>query len=157
MSDIADLERRITSALERISISVGGLAGAGTQDNTQVDALKGELAEERAVTAQLEERVRAIKEKQETNVRDLQQRLAELTARTTEQETRMHRLRQINTQLRESNDALRAANSAGVGDAHLINKAMLAELEALRALRETEQGEVAALLSELKPLVGGAA
>jgi len=66
----------------------------------------------------------------------------------------MFTLKQTTVQLREIIEALRDANNAGVGDPHLINKAMLAELEALRALRDSEQAEVKTLLSELKPLVG---
>ncbi len=152
MSDIAELERRINNALERISAGVENL-GVAT-DAAKTEALQAELEQERSVTAQLEERVKAIKEKQETHVRDLESKLAEITERFKEQEARMFTLKQTTVQLRENVEALRDANNAGVGDPHLINKAMLAELEALRALRDAEQAEVETLLSELKPLVG---
>jgi hypothetical protein len=52
---------------------------------------------------------------------------------------------------------LRAANETGVGEPHLINKAMMAELEALRAVRSSDRAEVDAIIAELEPIVGGAA
>ncbi len=151
MSEIAELESRITAALERISAGLAQLAPKPDED--EIQALKTALSEERAVSAQLEERVRAIKEKQETHLRDLEGENAALNERVSQLDTRLQRMKQTGEQLRESNAALREANAAGVGDAHLINKAMLAELEALRALRDTEQAEVASLLSDLKPLI----
>jgi len=54
-------------------------------------------------------------------------------------------------------DALRTANEAGVGEPHLINKAMMAELEALRASRATDVAEADAILGALTPLVAKAA
>jgi len=62
----------------------------------------------------------------------------------------------VNEQLRESNNALRKANEAGVGDAHLINKAMLAELEALRATRVADMGEMESIMDAIKPMIGTA-
>ncbi len=44
---------------------------------------------------------------------------------------KLQRLKRINDQLRQNNQALREANEDGVGDPHLINKAMMTELEAL--------------------------
>jgi len=40
-----------------------------------------------------------------------------------------------------------------VGDAHLINKTMLAELEALRAARAADVAEASVILASLQPLV----
>jgi len=42
---------------------------------------------------------------------------------------------------------------AGLPDPHLINKAMLAELEALRETRLGETTEMDAILAELTPLL----
>ncbi len=55
--------------------------------------------------------------------------------------------------MREELTALRGAD---VPDAHLINRAMLAELEALRADRSAESAELAAILAELEPLTAAA-
>ena len=68
----------------------------------------------------------------------------------------LQRLREANDRLRDSNAALRAANEEGVGAPDLINKAMLAELEALRAARATEAAEAGAILSRLQPLLAAA-
>lgn len=68
----------------------------------------------------------------------------------------LQRLRKANDQLREVNTALREANEAGVGEPHLINKAMLSELEALRAARATDAAEVHAVLSKLEPMLAQA-
>lgn len=68
----------------------------------------------------------------------------------------LQRLRKSNELLREANAALREANEAGVGDPSLINKAMLAELEGLRAARATDAAEVHAVLTKLEPLLAQA-
>lgn len=154
MSDIADLERRVTSALERIGAGLDALPMAAPQfDPGEVEALKEALESERTANAQLEERVLAIKEKQDTSVAALEARVASLSAQAAQQEADLARLKQVNAQLRDSNAALRDANAEGVGDAHLINKAMLAELEGLRASRAADLGELEAIMGELKPLI----
>ena len=58
--------------------------------------------------------------------------------------------------MRDNNNALREANAAGVGEPHLINKAMLAELEGLRATRATDRAEVEAILADLDAVIDGA-
>lgn len=68
----------------------------------------------------------------------------------------LQRLRKANDQLRKVVSELRTANEAGVGEPHLINSAMLAELEALRAQRATDASEVHAVLSKLGPLLSAA-
>jgi hypothetical protein len=46
---------------------------------------------------------------------------------------------------------------AGSSEPHLINRAMLTELEALRAIRLTEAAEVEAVMAELARLTAPAA
>ena len=65
-------------------------------------------------------------------------------------------LRAATRQLRDSNAALREANAEGVGEAELINAAMKAELEALRASRAAEVAEADAILAAMAGLVNGA-
>ena len=50
-----------------------------------------------------------------------------------------------------NNLALREANGDGLADAHLINKAMLTELESIRASRDADRAEIDAVLAELEP------
>ena len=54
-----------------------------------------------------------------------------------------------NAQLRASNQALRAANAEGLGDANLVNAAMRAEIDALTAERATEAAQLEILLKAL--------
>ena len=63
-------------------------------------------------------------------------------------------MRKSTIQLRE---ALRAITeqTAGSVEGNVINKAMLAELEALRAERSSEAQEMAELLAELLPIIEG--
>ena len=71
MSEISELERRITAALDRASQALDKLSAATTADGDSGD-LAAELEAERVANAQLEERVRAIKDKQETMVARLE-------------------------------------------------------------------------------------
>ncbi len=154
MSDITELERRITAALTRIDAGVDGMAQSPDGDAGEVAALKEALEVEKTANAQLEERVAAIKDKQETLIKDLEAKVSDLTSTVTQQETDAKRLLMVNAQLRESNDELRESNESGVGDAHLINKAMQTELEALRATRKADLAELETIMGELKPLIG---
>jgi chromosome segregation ATPase len=68
----------------------------------------------------------------------------------------LQRLRRANDELRKSNATLREANSEGIGDPDLINKAMLAELEGLRATQAADTAEVGAVLTKLDNLLSNA-
>jgi len=118
-----------------------------------IDELQSELETEREVTAQLEERVRAIKVKQETRVAALERDLTEARAALQTLEPDRQRLKEVNGTLRDVNRALREANAAGLADAELVNVAMAAELEALRAARESDRAEIDTILGALAPLV----
>ena len=54
-----------------------------------------------------------------------------------------------NAQLRASNQALRAANAEGLGDANLVNVAMQAEIDTLTAERAAEAAQLEILLKAL--------
>lgn len=154
MSDIAELERRIIAALERIDSSVDGFEASGGADDAEVAALRESLEAEKLANAQLEERVSAIKQKQETTVKEMDEKIKALTTDLAKHEADAKKLLNVNAQLRESNDALREANENQVGDAHLINKAMQTELESLRTTRKADMAELETIMAELKPLIG---
>lgn len=157
MSDIQEYERRISAALGAISerISAGlVVSNAGGGGGADVAALEEALEAERTVNAQLEERVRAIKIKQEETIAQLEKRVASLQENTGHLEGDVSRLKGVNAQLRENNAALREANTNTLGDAHLINKSMLAELEALRATHNADRHELDGLLGELGQIIG---
>lgn len=149
MSDIDDLQARINAALDRVSAGVETLT-ANSADAVQLQA---DLEEEKTVTAQLEERLRVLKDKQAADLASVSAQLQETRGTVEALDVEMQRLRQANEGLREANMALRDANAEGVGDAHLINKAMLAELEALRAARAAEAAEATAILAALTPVL----
>ncbi|GAW36742.1 hypothetical protein RA2_03817 [Roseovarius sp. A-2] len=154
MSQIDELQARITAALDRITKGLEGREAAG--DATDVDKLRQDVEDEKLANAQLEERVRALHER-------LAARDAELEAARGAQADNLRRLdadlqslRKANQQLRDNNQALREAHQAGIAEPHLINKSMLAELEGLRAVRAADRDEVEAVLAELGQVIATA-
>jgi DNA repair exonuclease SbcCD ATPase subunit len=160
MSDIAELERRIAAALERIDAGLDALAvvpapePAELRDEAEILRLTEALEAERAANAQLTERVRAIREKQDATVGALEGKLERLTGQLNAATEDVERLKRLNGELAESNRALGAAAEAGVADPGLIDRALRTELDALRAARQAEIAEMDDILAELKPLIG---
>lgn len=154
MSDITELERRITRALDRIGTGLDGISqpGGSSQELMQV---REALETERTANAQLEARVKAIRDRQEQTVSALEAEVARLREASGSHEAEVQRLRRVNDQLRQNNQALREANAEGVGDAHLINSSMMTELDSLRASRAADRAELDAVLGELRPLLEG--
>ena len=172
MSQIEDLQGRITAAMERIGAGVTALSEQEKNNALGADRaaeLTAALDEEKLANAQLQERLASVKSKHGDEIEALKGELdksVELTKMRTELEAHsvamarldmdVQRLRQANDLLRESNAALRQANEQGVAEPHLINKAMLAELEGLRAARATDAAEASAVLAKLEPLLADA-
>lgn len=160
MSQIEELQSRITAALDRIGAGVEGLGGlpapAAEPDTGELDALRQQLEDEKLVTAQLEERLKTLREKQERAGEAASVVLDQQRAQLEQLDGELQRLRKANAQLRDNNQALREANQAGVAEPHLINKSMLGELEALRAARAADCAEMTAILGQLEPLIAGA-
>ena len=63
----------------------------------------------------------------------------------------MHRMRKTMVQLRENLRGLRRAQAANVADPEQINRAMQAEIEAMRVARLSEVAELDEIISELTP------
>ena len=183
MSQIEELQARLTAAMDRISAGVETALAAGAQAAEPDADLATALEEERLVNAQLEERLKALKTRHAAEIEALKAeqsgggeddgRIAELEAELAaaksgaeaqgDQEERLialdadlQRLRVANDELRKANAALREANEAGVGDPDLINKAMLAELEGLRASQAADAAEVGAVMNKLNSLLSNA-
>lgn len=147
MSEIEELHSRIMSAMDRVA---RGLEGLDKPSGDDVDALKEALVAEKATNAQLTEQVDALGAQQATALEALD---AQAAARMEGLDLDIQRLRRANGQLSEACEALRAANTEGVGDTHLINQAMMAELEALRAARAAEIAEADEIIAALTPLL----
>ena len=168
MIDISELERRILYALERIDRGVdaltigGGIAPAhgmapdagGPRDHAEAGELRSALEAERSANAQLTERVRAIKDKQETIVSDLERKVGRLTQQLDLAGAELQRQRRLNADLVRANQALSDAARQGVIDPELLNTSLMTEIEALRAARSAEMAEMEEILAELKPLIG---
>ncbi len=149
MTDIAELERRITAALDRIG---SGLGRIGESARAQA----ADLAAKREAEERLEERVRAAEDSQERLAAGLRDEIASLKTALSEVDADLQRLRAVNADLRTSNAALREANAAGLADPDLVNDALRTEVEALQALDETTRGEIERALALLEPLAGEA-
>lgn len=147
MSDIAELEDRVSRALDRIAEAVSRIPPGGGEDLSEA------LAAEREANAQLEARVAAIKERQETRVAALEAEVRDLRAALLDRDGHIQRMREVNAGLRRSNASLREANAAGLGDAALVNSAMEAEIAALRAADEARRAEIDEILARLEPLI----
>lgn len=150
MDDISEFERRITAALDRASQAMDQLNAGDGGDSTE---LKAELEAERVANQQLEERVRAIKEKQENMVANLEDEVDRLKKSLKSRDAEMQQMRSVNEALRGSNASLRDANAQGVGDADLVNSSMVTELESLRAARAADRSEIEEILATLEPVL----
>ena len=150
-TDITVLERRIAAAFDRIGEALDKVvADAGDAD------LHARIAVERDANAQLTERLRAVKAREAEARALLEARIAELTQQIDAQAIELQRLKKTAVQLRETLRAQTDAAAEATSDPQLVNRALLAEVEALRALRQTEAVELGAILSELAPLVAEA-
>jgi predicted nucleic acid-binding Zn-ribbon protein len=157
MQEITDLEKRIATALERIGkgldrLSTQGRAAAvapGPVPPAADAALRAQLEEEKSLTAQLQARLRAAKDREARG--DLQEKVDRLTQELDVQGLELQRMRRVNATLREQLEALRTAQAGGVTEPGQINKAMQAELDALRAVRLTEIAEMDEILAALEP------
>ena len=150
MSNIEELQQRITTAMDRVAQGLDriGSAPAG-QDAETLQALE----DERTANAQLQERVRALRTNSDAELGAMRAELEESATRMAQLDTELQRLRQANKELTDACAALRDANQEGIGDPHLINRAMLAELDGLRAARASDVAESAAILGALAPLL----
>ena len=155
MQDLADVEQRLAAALDRIDASMKMLPASST---FAVAAKGGEdlqmaLDEERMLSAQLNERLRAVKEKETESQSQVSAKLNQMSHQLDVQGAELKRMRNTNVHLNEILRILREAAAQGVSDPHLVNRAMLAELDALRATRLTEVSQMDELLAELSPLI----
>lgn len=148
MQDLGELERRISAALERIGQGLDVLTAPQEEveppppDTTEIDGLRVQLQEERFANAQLLERLRALKERDASQQAQVQEKMEKLTRQLDVQGLELQRMRRTTIGLRDQLRQLREAQAAGLAEPHLINKAMLTELEALRATRLIEIAEL---------------
>ncbi len=169
MAQLEELEQRISAAFARISAGVEALSSGhtarelaeaapapsdtGPTDTAALAALQDALDEERMANAQLTDRLRAIREQGGSTESGLKSEVETLTRALDAQGLDVQRLSSTVAQLREDLRRLREAAEQGVVDPSLINRAMLAELEALRATRAAEANEMNDIMSALVPIL----
>ncbi len=159
MPTIAELERRIATALDRIGQVLARepagdpVAGAAEPRGDDVAALQEALDTERGAVAQLTERLRRVKEREVQAKADLEAQIVGLTEVRDQQGVELQRLRKTVAQLRDTLTAQNESVRAGLTEPQVINKSLLTELEALRVQRRSESAEMEAILSALTPLI----
>lgn len=151
MSEIESYQARIIGALERAGRAIDQLGAPGEGGDSA--ALAAELEAERVANAQLEARVRAIKEKQETVVARLEAEVAKLREALEHRDGMVMRMKSVNDELRASNKALREANAAGLADADLVNTSLESETASLRERRAGDRAEIEEILATLDPIL----
>jgi chromosome segregation ATPase len=124
------------------------VTGAGTGE------LQDALLTEQTANAQLTERLRVVKAREASQAAEAAEKVDRLNRALDAQGLELQRMKKTVIQLRESLAALRETQTEAVADPHLVNRAMLTELEALRATRLTEMAQMEAILAELHPLIG---
>lgn len=161
------LQGRIMAALDRIGQGVEAMkavpdTAAAEDDGAEVEQVRRDLEDERLANAQLEERVKTLsarvrraEEAGQTDARDRNAAEAARKEAMRRMDAELQGLRLANQQLRDNNAALREANETGVVEPHLINKAMMAELEGLRAARAADRAEIDLVLAELDRTLEG--
>ena len=148
MSDISILEGRITAALDRIRQGLDRQGVPAVADSS----VQAELDEQRAHNAELVERVRILKDRQDTQVASLTARVDTQRKQLMKLDEELQKLRASNVQLRDLNGKLRVAVTTSLAP-ELHDAAVTAEIEALRTQRAADAAEVDAILAELKPLI----
>ncbi len=166
MTDISELEQRITAALDRIGAGLDGLAAgaaAPAADEGELAELREALEAERVANAQLEERVRALHDQQDKRIGEVQAELEALrgdaeaaNAGAVEARNEVASLRRMNEHLQAAIGTLREAAANGVIEPQLINHAMQTEIEGLRSVRDADRRELNEILGALEPQLEGA-
>lgn len=199
MSQIEELQSRMSRALDRIAKGVEALSAAppsapapepqpeaapgpatavdtgwaeaaeeaAAEAAAEIARLRDALDEEKMANSQLEERVKTLRSRLEEAQAEpaapmvsdaaLMERVEAQRESMAALDAEMQRLKTANDMLRKTCEEMRGALQDNVGEPHLVNKAMLAELEALRAARAAEEAEIRAVLAAMAPLLSEAA
>ncbi|MCG7492348.1 hypothetical protein [Thalassobius sp. Cn5-15] len=162
MSDISEFERRISAALDQIARDVDvlvarpsgvGATEAEPDNGPDTAALEQALGDEKMANQQLEERLKALRLKLDKKDAEAELAQVDLKSALAEMDGALRALRESCDQLRASNTELREAHEAGISDGTAVNKGLAAELAALKADRQAEAAEAAAIAAALDPLI----
>jgi predicted nucleic acid-binding Zn-ribbon protein len=143
----SQMEAKLTKLSEALSAEQK-LAADLRGQNKQLEArLKSQEAEAKMLAA------KASEAQDQPGAAQMEARLEKMTRQLDVQGLELQRMRKSTIQLREHLRVLHEAAAEGSAEPHLINKAMQAELENLRATRQTETAEMDEILAELRPLI----
>lgn len=160
MSELTELERRISAALDRVARAAEALPAPQPPPPSGPSeaelALHDALAAERATNAQMSERLAQASARQEARLAQLTRKLERAHEQLDQLGYEMQGLRRANARLAEANALLVAAQEAGAPDLAAATAALQAELAALRAARRAEMAELEEVMAELAPLAEAA-
>ena len=157
MSDVNHMENRLRAALSRMEDAVTKLPdpSAVIASEQQRTELAAQLQAERESNAELEKRVEALQEVQQSRVTDLENALSAAKTSLAEKDAVQQELKTRLEELRDQVARLTEANRAMVGDAGLVNTAMMAEVEAMRASRRADVSDIDDLIASLNAQMEG--
>ncbi|WP_208354530.1 hypothetical protein [Pseudaestuariivita rosea] len=144
MSEIEELQGRITAALARIDQGLDRMTAPVGQSNAE---LEKSLADEKAANAKLTEELKLLRK---AMAKLESQADAAQPPSNAVFEIELRKLTEVNAVLRKNNEALRKANSP---DAELVHASLHNELKALRAARAADRAELDAVLAQLKTMI----
>lgn len=183
MSEIADLENRLSAALDRIARGVdifdapvapaNDVSGDNNAQAEKIAALEAALADERQAKAVLEEQIKTLSGAAAANASSIGEDDLDALKKAHSEEleyiravsasereaweglnSRLVRMRRTNKQMRSNAAAMRQAAMSKVADPEAINQSLQIELEALQAAQELERAETDVILKTLQPLLG---
>ncbi|WP_264213683.1 colicin transporter [Leisingera thetidis] len=137
----------------------GELEAAANTSASEREALEDQLSEAQAANDSLKAQLEQAQSSAGASadpVQDIGAEAGQQNETLLRLDAELQHLRQANEELRASNTALREANAQSLGDAGLINSAMEAEIEGLRAAQASDQAQVNAVLAKLEPLLANA-
>lgn len=161
-SQVADTSEALQLAQERTRQLEDQLAGNGVTaeeaaaKDARIAELEASMEESERVNADLGERLKTLQQTVERSTDEATKREQARAMYIEELDATTQRLKQSNADLSAANADLCAALEAQTADAELINRAMEAELDALRTAREAEAAEVDAVMADIKPIIEGA-
>lgn len=149
MADIVELERRIAAALDRIGRGLDGLATARDRAVPEAPMLVDADAEAPQGGDDLRASLAAAADREALMRAGYEQRIEKLTHQLDVQGLELQRMRKTAVTLREELRRLRESEASGITEPGQINRAMLVELDALRATRLSELAELDELAAAL--------
>ena len=139
MSQIEELQQRITAAMDRIGQGLELVAGkGGGADPAETAALREALEEEQLANQQLQERVRNLSERRQVDHAAAEKAESDLKAALSRFDGELQALRKANQLLRDNNQALREANEEiGLDGTKILQLGQLDEAETPSGFRIT--------------------